>query len=88
MPVGIDDAAVHVGMGVFQPRGQRRTKIIVDFIKIAGLGIGTITFGGNLLIEVGIRRGSGFNGEQFGKWVLARRLIKMPMQTQVCRAEF
>ena len=78
---------VDIGVRILQPGSQGRAKIKIDSIKIACFGVGAVAFCGDLFIKIGIRGRGGFNGNLSGKRVVARRLIKMPMQTQVCRAE-
>src|SRR5579863_1017310 len=84
--VGLDDMGVYIGVLVLKPGGQSRAEIKIDVIKVASFGVRTIAFRGDLFVKIGKWSRGGFDGNLSCKWVISRRLIKMPMQTQVCRA--
>jgi hypothetical protein len=78
--ISVNDALVDIRMGLLQPRGQRRPQVVTDCLKVARLGIGTIALDSDLFVEVRVRGSARFDGENAGKGIFTRRLIKMPVQ--------
>ena len=81
--IGLDDALVYIFVRVLQPCSQCWAEVEVDGVKVAHFSVWTVTFRGNLFIEVGEWSSGGFNWNMAGKWVIARGLVKMSVQAQV-----
>src|ERR1700680_3694101 len=84
--VGLDDTSIYVGMRILQPGSQGRAEIKIDSIKIASFCVRAVAFRGDLFVKIGKWSRGGFDCNLSRKRVVTRRLIKMPVQTQVCRA--
>ena len=82
-PVGIHDALVYVGMMRFEPVRQRGAEIEADALKDASRRVGTIAFGGDLLVEVVVVAGAWLVGHLSSKWIFARRLIEVSVDTEI-----
>ena len=80
--IGVDDAAVHVGMVRLEPREQRGPDVERQLLEGAELGVGSVALGGDALVPVVERRGARLLGHDPGPGVLTGRLVEVPVQHQ------
>jgi hypothetical protein len=84
--VGFDDTTVDIRMVLLQPSGQSWPHIITNEIKVTKFRIWTITFRRYFFIVIGKGGCSWFYREHAAKGVFSRRLIKMAVNTKICRS--
>ena len=80
--VGIDDAAVHVGVVRLEPRQKRGADVERQLLEGAQLGVGSVALGGDALVPVVERRGPRLLGHDARPGVFARRLVEVPVEHQ------
>src|SRR5437763_8404180 len=85
LDIGIYDATVNIRVVLFQPSGQGRPHIKTYKIKVTKFCIWTITFSRYFFIVIGKGSSPCFYGEYATKGVFSRWLIKMAVNTKICR---
>jgi hypothetical protein len=83
----IHDALMHVGIPRREPACQCGTEVEADALEDASRRVGTVAFGGDLLVEVVVMTGARLVWNLASKWVFARRLVEVSVDTEIlaCR---
>ena len=90
--IGVEHPRVHVGGVALEPRHQRRPDVEGDLLEVvddvqdpigavdaAGRGVGRVALRRHPLVPVVIRRGGVLDLDRFQPWVLAGRLVEVPV---------
>src|SRR5579864_6047908 len=85
--ISLDNTLVDIRMIDFQPGGQGWPQVITYKIKVAMFRIGTITFSRYFFIIIGKGSCPRLYREYVTKGIFSRWLIKMTMNTKVCRSK-
>src|SRR5205823_2659519 len=84
-PLLLDDAGVRLGHLPFEPGGEGGPEIEADPAEIAKVSIGAVALGGDLLVEVTVRRSLPLTRLPSREWVFTRGLVEMPIHREVFR---
>src|SRR5213078_3352761 len=71
-----------IGMMLLKPGGKRRPQVVADRLEVAENRVGSIAFGGNALVVIGVGRSPLFARNGLRPGIFARRLIEVPMNTK------